>query len=200
MEPPDPIEASKTAVRHAMAQRRAEIDPRWASQVGLAMADILSANPEWMRGRRIGLFAGLADEPDTRPILTLLQRAGKEVFFPRSRADGGLAMARLEDGSDLVPGRFGTLEPPQDAPCSSLLELDLVFIPGVAFDRYGGRLGRGGGFYDRALAGAKVLSGPRRLGVGFAFQMVARVPVLDHDQAVHGILTEEGLARSMDPG
>jgi 5-formyltetrahydrofolate cyclo-ligase len=200
MEPPDPIEASKTAVRNAMAQRRAEIDPRRASEVGLAMADILSDNPEWMRGQRIGLFAGLADEPDTRPILTLIQRAGKEVFFPRSRADGGLAMARLEDGSDLVPGRFGILEPPQDAPCSSLLELDLVFIPGVAFDRYGGRLGRGGGFYDRALAGARVLSGPRRLGVGFAFQMVARVPVLDHDQAVHGILTEEGLARSMDSG
>ncbi len=200
MEPPDPIEASKTAVRDAMAQRRAEIDPRQASQVGLAMADILAANPEWMRGRRVGLFAGLADEPDTRPLLTLIQRAGKEVFFPRCQADGRLAMARLEDGSDLVPGRFGILEPPRDAPCCSLLELDLIFIPGVAFDRYGGRLGRGGGFYDRALVGTTPFSGPRRLGVGFAFQLVARVPVLDHDQAVHGILTEEGLARSMDPG
>ena len=107
-------------------------------------------------------------------------------------------MARLEGACDLSPGRFGILEPPQDAPCSSLLELDLVFIPGVAFDRYGGRLGRGGGFYDRALAGADGSAGPRRLGVGFAFQWVERVPVLDHDLAVHGVLTEEGLAPSLD--
>jgi len=198
MEPPDPIEAKKTAVRQAMAQRRGEIDPRWASQVGLAMAAVLSANPKWMQGRRIGLFAGLADEPDTRPMLKLVQGAGKEVFFPRCHAGGGLTMARLEDACDLSPGRFGILEPPQDAPCSSLLELDLILIPGVAFDRHGGRLGRGGGFYDRALAGADGSAGPKRLGVGFAFQLVERVPVLDHDLAVHGVLTEEGLAPCPD--
>ena len=196
----EPIQANKVAMRESMARHRAAIGPHEASQAGSAMAENLLAHPEWFRGQRVGLFAGLPDEPDTRPILTAIQRAGKDVFFPRCRDDGGLEMARVDGWSDLLPSRFGILEPPPHAAFLDLCELDLVLLPGVAFDRFGGRLGRGGGFYDRGLARAEILTGPRRLGVGFAFQVVERVPCEAFDQPVHGILTEQGLIPAKNVG
>jgi 5-formyltetrahydrofolate cyclo-ligase len=199
-EPIQPIRASKIAMRESMARHRAAVEPREASQAGSAMAESLLAHPEWLRGQRVGLFAGLPDEPDTRPILTAIQGAGKDVFFPRCRDDGGLAMARVDGWSDLLPSRFGILEPPAHATFLDLCELDLVLLPGVAFDRFGRRLGRGGGFYDRGLARAEMLTGPRRLGVGFAFQVVEHVPSEAFDQPVHGILTERGLIPAKNVG
>ncbi len=199
-EPIQPIQANKVAMRESMARHRGAVEPHETAQAGSAMAENLLAHPEWLRGQRVGLFAGLPDEPDTRPILAAIQRAGKEVFFPRCRDDGGLAMARVDAWSDLLPSRFGILEPPLHATFLDLCELDLVLLPGVAFDRFGGRLGRGGGFYDRGLARAEMLTGPRRLGVGFAFQVVERVPSEAFDQPVHGILTEQELIPAKNVG
>ena len=109
-------------------------------------------------------------------------------------------MARIDSWSDLQPSRFGILEPLPDAVFFEPVELDLILLPGVAFDRFGRRLGRGRGFYDRGLARAQEVPGPRRLGVGFDFQLVERVPVGELDQPVHGVLTERGLLPVTDPG
>ena len=188
----DSIELSKAALREEMLRRCASVTSEEASEAGSAMADILSASPDWLEARRVGLFAGLPGEPDTRPLFSMLRGMGKEVFLPRCLADGGLEMAGVADWSALRPGRFGIPEPPDGAPCQPLSMLDLILVPGVAFDPFGGRLGRGGGFYDRAVAAGD--GGGRRLGVGFAFQLVERVPVREHDRGVAGLLTERSLA------
>jgi len=200
MPSPDPVEASKAALRREMAEISKELGPYQAIDAGHAMAAILSGRLEWSRAERIGLFAGLGDEPDTRPVFAEIQRTGKRGFFPRCLDDGGLEMAPVEAWADLRPGSFGVLEPAQSARSSPLSSLDLLLLPGVAFDRFGRRLGRGAGFYDRALAGTEGVGRPKTVGVGFAFRVVERVPIRAHDRRVDAILTEQGWTESMDPG
>jgi 5-formyltetrahydrofolate cyclo-ligase len=93
--------------------------------------------------------------------------------------------------SNLERGAHGTREPAADAATRvSLEEAAAVFVPGVAFDKGGARLGRGGGFYDRLLAHPRFAA--RRIAVCFACQLVERVPVEPHDAEVDEIVTEDG--------
>ena len=87
--------------------------------------------------------------------------------------------------ADLSPGRFNVLEPKAGCPSVPLNQLDLVFVPGVAFDFNGRRLGRGKGFYDRLLAEVRGY----KCGVAFEVQVIAAVPEEPHDVRVDSILT-----------
>lgn len=84
------------------------------------------------------------------------------------------------------------MEPDADAPEVQLADIDLLLVPGLGFDARGNRLGQGGGFYDRVLAAA----GPETeiVGVAYAVQCVPELPVEPHDQPVHRVVTEEGVA------
>jgi 5-formyltetrahydrofolate cyclo-ligase len=96
----------------------------------------------------------------------------------------------VDDWDALAPGRFGVLEP-LDSDTERLSPADVVIVPGVAFDRSGWRLGRGGGHYDRAFpSGAP---SPWLVGVGYSFQWIAEVPHDDsRDRRVDAIVTEHG--------
>jgi 5-formyltetrahydrofolate cyclo-ligase len=115
----------------------------------------------------------------------------KPVLLPRIAATGSLEFAALGDPLALREGRMGILEPPCALPPQSLDPDDLVLVPGLAFDREGGRLGRGGGYYDRALAvgrGAELR--PLLIGVGFSYQLVERVPMGELDVRLDGVVSE----------
>ncbi|HEY8899777.1 MAG TPA: 5-formyltetrahydrofolate cyclo-ligase [Chthoniobacterales bacterium] len=124
-----------------------------------------------------------------------------EVNWLSAAREGAFALPRIEDGrlrfhritslAELVPGAFGAREPIADAATLAKPgEADVVLVPGLAFDRDGGRLGRGGGFYDRFLADPAVRA--RRVAVAFADQIVERVPTEAHDVHVDAIVTEDG--------
>jgi 5-formyltetrahydrofolate cyclo-ligase len=94
---------------------------------------------------------------------------------------------------DLVPGRYGVLEPAPEREPIALSELQLVMVPGVAFDAEGRRLGRGGGYYDRTFpVGA---AGPVLVGLAFAFQLVEAVPAGPLDRRVDAVVTEQAIIR-----
>jgi len=116
------------------------------------------------------------------------------VLLPRTGALGILEFSVVHDPAALLEGRFGVLEPPLHELAMPLAEDDLVLLPGVAFDRFGRRLGRGGGWYDRSL--------PLRVrdlfGIAYAFQIVDDVPATALDRRVRGVFTESGL-RFCDP-
>ena len=199
MPPAKSVEASKAALRQEMALHCQALEPGDALAAGRAVVAALLARPEWTRAGRIALFAGLGDEPDTRPLFDAIQHAGKLAFFPRCREDGRLDMVRVGDWGELRKGRFGILEPPEKGLPEPLSGLDLILLPGVAFDPEGRRLGRGGGYYDRTLMGVGEIGGPKAVGVGFAFQLIERVPVASHDLSVHAILTERGWTDFVGP-
>jgi 5-formyltetrahydrofolate cyclo-ligase len=104
----------------------------------------------------------------------------------------GMVFASCDRVESLVPGRYGVREPAASIPGEALGADVLILVPGVAFDLRGGRLGRGGGVWDRALVethGAPVF------GVGYDLQIVDRVPGEAHDRPVDALLTETGIRR-----
>ncbi len=147
----------------------------------------LREQPVWSAARFVLLFAPLPDEPDLWPLLNEAIAAGKTVALPAfvPGTNGYLARQIIDPARDLVAGRFGIREPLPTCPAVSLNRLDLVLVPGIAFDVRGGRLGRGRGFYDRLLADVR---GPK-CGVAFEEQIVEAVPVGPLDIRLNCILT-----------
>jgi 5-formyltetrahydrofolate cyclo-ligase len=135
-------------------------------------------------------FVALPSEPDLLPLLRALANEGREVFLPRWNVTSQrYEPAKMPADGNLVAGPFGVFEPPLPTPAVSHEPLDLILVPGLAFDADGRRLGRGRGFYDRILA----QSGPaRRWGVAFDLQIVEVVPCEMHDVKLDRIATPAG--------
>jgi len=131
-------------------------------------------------------YSALADEISTEFLVQAAAARGLRVAWPRVAGDV-LVFAECPPAA-LEAGASGVLAPPADAPVVVPSEGDLVLVPGVAFDADGGRLGRGGGHYDRVLAGLP----PRAtsVGIGYDFQLVASVPTEEHDVPVHVVVTD----------
>lgn len=137
------------------------------------------------------IFLGFGSEVDTDYIIRWLWQENKRVLvplcIPKTRE---MVIYPITDFVDLEPGYMGIREPKRDLPAAGKEEIDLVVVPAVAFDRRGYRVGYGGGYYDRFLAGMDVPT----VGLAFSCQMIPEAPKGPYDQAVEGILTEQGYA------
>jgi len=186
-----------SAVAEAKAALRSEIraritampEERRASESAEVVRHIV-ADEVWKGARSVLLFMPLPDEVRIRPLVDAAWAAGKSVALPASDAATGAYVARrVLSGADLRPGRFGVLEPGAGCPVVPFSALDLVLVPGIAFDIAGNRLGRGRGFYDRMLA---LSPDAVSCGVGFDAQIVALVPVEPHDVKLHQVWMPTG--------
>lgn len=186
------VEREKQTLREAMAARRAACSRAQRAATGSAVAAHVLALCEFASAHTVVLYAALADEVPLDAVADAVLASDRILALPRMQGDR-LRFARVEQWRALVHGRFGILEPPGAAPDAALDDGDLVLLPGVAFDAQGGRLGRGGGIYDRAIAALG--ASPRLVGVGFGFQWVARVPMAAHDRRVDAFVCERGVTR-----
>ncbi len=185
-------EAKEAWRRRARAARRAL--PGWARErAHVAMGERLMALSREVGARVVGVYAATADEADPGEFARRWLQAGGSVAWPRVEEAGGLGFHRVRSADDLVPGFRGIREPAAAAPRVAPAELDLLVVPGVAFDRRGGRIGQGGGYYDRLLADPALRA--LRVGLAYAAQVVACVPAEGHDREVEVVLTERGQAR-----
>lgn len=183
----------KRRLRAAMRARSGPEDAARARASGLAACRHLVAWSGFAGASQVVAFASLADEVDTRAIIDAAFAAGKRVLLPRI-SGATLEFVETRPAETLVPGRFGVSEPRSEVGARRVADGSIVLVPGLAFDRCGGRLGRGAGYYDRALAEiAGCESSTRFIGVAFPRQVVERVPMSAHDVRMHGILTEAGL-------
>lgn len=156
------------------------------------------AVPELAAAGTMAAYVSLPEEPGTRALLSALHGRGVRVLLPVLLAAGDLDWAAYEGPAALTPGRWGLLEPGGPRLGSAALaEADVVLVPGLAADRCGHRLGRGGGSYDRTLARLP----PQRLTVVLLFdeELLDHVPVEAHDVRVRAALTPSGLHR-LHPG
>ena len=178
--------SDKSALRARIRElvRAISVEDRQAQSLSLCAA--MREQSVWRSAKSVLLFAPLPDEPDIAPLLDEAWGAGKLVALPRFDPQTGRYAACVAQGrSELVPGRFGPLEPTAGCPVISLNQLDLALVPGIGFDLAGRRLGRGKGFYDRLLAEVR----GHKCGVAFDEQIVAEVPEELHDVRVDSILT-----------
>ena len=169
-----------------------------AERAARAAAAHLAASPELAAARVAVLYAALPDELPSRAFYRAVRAAGVHPAFPRTRPDGSLEIAVGVGWERLVPGRYGVPEPPTSLPARGLLPGDLVLVPGVAFDRWGHRLGRGAGYWDRTLPERRP-DGLVVVGVGFAWQLIEEVPHGPDDRRVDAVLTEAGWHRVREP-
>lgn len=162
------------------AERRDRAGRLWHRLVARLRADGL-LEP----GAHVLAFHGFGDEPPTDELFPALRRAGATLLLPRVEADAIVPVVHPPEG-DLQPSPLGVPEPtgPPVAPTT----LDVVVVPGLAFDRRGHRLGYGVGFYDRFLA--ILPPAAATVGVCLASQLVDRLPVDEHDVPVGLVVTD----------
>jgi 5-formyltetrahydrofolate cyclo-ligase len=134
--------------------------------------------PEWRAAATVLLYRSVAPELSTVGLANAAWRTGKRVLFPRIVGDGGLTLHAVAGWTGFEAGPLGIPQPPGAAPVPPE-EADLAIVPGVAWDAQGGRLGRGGGHYDRLLPRLRLA-----WGVGFSVQVVPQVPSEAHDRRV----------------
>jgi len=186
----DEVAAAKRRLRREISARR-QVPPAVAEAAGRAVADLLLAEPRVRAASRVALYAALPDELPTRLLFERLGELGIECLLPRIPAES-IEFARVERWEDLRRGLFDVLEPAEDLPALALGGGDVVIVPGVAFDACGNRLGRGKGYYDRALSGARD-SQPLLIGAGYELQIVPSVPHDSRDWPMDAIVTEASL-------
>jgi len=173
------ISAEKQSLRLRMAETLRSLGEEARAEKSARIAAHLAD----LSGVVLG-FAPMRLEPDWTGAI----HAGWDVALPRAQA-AGLVFHRVTDFSALERGRLGAREP-MSGEIVDPAAANIILVPGVAFDREGARLGRGGGYYDRLLTG--VPSGVRRVALCFACQLVECVPVESHDAEVDAIVTEDG--------
>jgi 5-formyltetrahydrofolate cyclo-ligase len=148
---------------------------------------LLENQAAWRDAKSILFFAPLSDEPDIWPLAQSALVAGKTVALPRfSPQASTYVICQIRDfASDIGLGHFGIREPAESCISNLTIPLDLVLVPGVAFDLHGRRLGRGKGYYDQLLATVRGTT----CGVAFDEQIVPEIPIEPHDIAMNCILT-----------
>ena len=139
--------------------------------------------------RKIGLYSPIGNEVRTDSIFFHAIRSGKEVYFPRVTGSS-LSFRKVSSMGELTPGGFGVPEPGSEAPSVEPRELDLIIVPGVAFDLSGARLGYGKGFYDRYLEGVPL---SKRVGITYKFLLQKSIPTRAHDKRVGALVHEQGI-------
>jgi 5-formyltetrahydrofolate cyclo-ligase len=185
------MDETKAAIRHAMRRRRRALAPTDVAAAGAAVADAVLALDVLRAAPVLLAYVDLENEIPTGALIASALAAGQRVFLPRCRGDQ-MTFAEHRLGTALRPGAFGVPEPQGDPGEPGLLATAVAVVPLLAWDDAGGRIGRGGGHYDRAFAGP---ARPRCLiGLAYAFQHLPRVPHDPWDLRLDCVVTERGVA------
>lgn len=181
------LRASMMAWRDTVsAEQRAE------TATALAWAGLTFARP-FARDAVISGFASLANELDCMPLMQRLGREGARLALPLVVHKGApLAFRAWSPGDAMDAGVWGIAQPKADKP---LLRPDILLVPLLAVDREGWRLGYGGGFYDRTIAGLRMEKPVLAIGLAYDEQVVDAVPHLDYDEPLDWVLTPSGAHR-----
>lgn len=145
---------------------------------------------EWAVARTVLLYFPLEDEVDVCPLIEEAYGCGRSVLLPVVKGEG-LELRFFRGFSSMQQGAYGIMEPTGEAlPVDRYGDIDLVLVPGMAFDLEGHRLGRGRGYYDRLLP---LLVSAVRMGVCFPFQLLPEVPSYGHDVVMHTVVSCTGV-------
>jgi 5-formyltetrahydrofolate cyclo-ligase len=181
------LQAKKTALRSNIRAELKKLSEAKRLKDSAHLRARLLRQDVWNNARSVSFFAPMSEEADIWPLMTEALKSGKTVALPRfSREAQSYVVCLVEDmEEDVKAGSFGIREPTGACREIPMNRLDLILVPGLAFDLNGRRLGKGKGYYDRLLAGVSGI----KCGVAFDEQVVSEVPAGPHDVRVNCILT-----------
>ena len=194
---PDHSNLSRPQLRRLLRHNRRALSPAEQRQAAKGLYRQLAQIPLFRRARHVSLYLPMDGEIDPRLLLRAAQKRGKTTYlpvlsaWPRTR----MVFQRVRPGEKFKPNRFRIPEPRIDARRQrKIWTLDLVLMPLVGFDPEGGRLGMGGGFYDRSLAylaRRKTWRKPVLLGLAHECQKVGKLAVASWDVPLAGTVTDK---------
>ncbi len=186
------IVQDKEKFRRAVIAKLKQQPPKSKHRKNNLVLEKLKRTPEFRKSMALMFYVAMSGEVDTKSLLLEVLREGREVAVPYvDRKTNSLISVQIHNPEqDLHPGTYGILEPKPDLICPfDPNRLDLVLVPGVAFDRQGHRLGRGKGYYDRFL---KTLPPHVKcFGLAFDFQVFKSVPIENFDVSMDRIIANE---------
>jgi 5-formyltetrahydrofolate cyclo-ligase len=185
-------ELSKKELRSLLRQRRRSLPVDAQRDARKQVALLAFTLPQWANAQKIGLYCDTDGEIGTADIAKRCHADKKAVFLPVTGTANSLTFKQWDPNAKLVQSEFGIFEPTASAALCPIASLDIVFLPLVGWDKSGGRLGMGGGYYDRVLCG---VSGPLVVGLAHQIQEVERVPLDSWDIALDAIVTGQAIYR-----
>ncbi|CAG0963127.1 5-formyltetrahydrofolate cyclo-ligase [Burkholderiales bacterium] len=188
-----PLREAKQVMRASVVAERDALDPAWRAQASAAIVECIAGLPTFHAARSVLLTAPFRSEWDAAPLIVRALAAGKTVALPRVDEPARmLELKRIVDPlRDIRTGHRGIPEPASHCGEIATDAIDWVLVPGVAFDPAGGRLGYGGGYYDRLLP--MLPARAVRVAGAFSAQVVDAVPRAPHDITMDTVVTEAGV-------
>ena len=179
----------KESVRKILRQRKEAMLPedrlRKSHRICRHIMEIIRS------GETVMVFTSKEREVNTKPLIMALFNRGNKVVVPIIvKEDCSLRLSYLRDFSALVPSTFGVPEPIGSEIPAAAQDIDTIILPMLGFDRKGGRIGYGAGYYDRFLSKNPDL---RKIGIAFACQEVDSLPVDENDIPMDAVITEDGI-------
>ena len=184
----------KKMLRKEILAKRKNIDTAKKEDMDKKIADKLYESKYYKEAKNIFIYISYDSEINTKEIINRALIDNKKVYVPRTEFKTRLMDAvEIASLDNLIESEYGILEPAMEEPHIEPDELDLIVVPGVAFDRNGGRMGYGAGFYDRYF---KKISKDRiekikKLALAYDFQILEKIPMDEQDVPVNYIITEK---------
>lgn len=179
--------SEKSTLRDSLLKKRKQIPAASRHKKSRLVFKKLFRAPEFRKAAHVALYYGVVGEVGTRAFLKKVLKT-KKLYLPEAVISGKkLVFRRFRDFSDLRKNSYAIMEPKKSCSQRSLARMDLIVVPGVGFDRKGGRLGRGGGYYDRALRRLRKVP---TIGICFREQLVKKIPMQTHDVKVDRVITD----------
>jgi 5-formyltetrahydrofolate cyclo-ligase len=178
----------KHALRQRMCEQRQALSPALHAEKSAAIRRRLEELDVFKDAERLLIYVSLGNEVDTHALIHDALNKGRLVYVPKV-VNGEIMICPLMNWEELEPGTFGILEPCTVLEGVPAEHMDLIIVPGLAFDSRGHRVGYGKGHYDRLLKTTKGY----KVGLAFHEQMVDKVPTEDHDIPLDLIVTDETL-------
>jgi 5-formyltetrahydrofolate cyclo-ligase len=185
--------ASKHAIRKRILDERLSICEPERSEKSSTICSAIENLQEYAHASAVLFYMPFRGEVDILPLMQKALLRGRTCALPMCAKDRSLRLFVISDiRSDVAPGKWGVPEPVEGRACECTGEaISVIIVPGVAFDRHGGRLGYGSGYYDKLLAPGG--NGALKIAPAFAMQVVQELPHGPGDMPVDIIVTEEGI-------
>ena len=182
---------TKQQIRTEISGKRKALDPHWVEHASAAVVGHFQTLEAFQTSEMVALYKAISGEVILEPLFSSCWELGKRTCIPVfNSAQKIYEMAEITAKTRFETGHYGIQEPVKPA-LVPVERINLMAVPGVAFDRRGNRLGRGGGYYDRLLAGFGGISA----AVAFDFQLSSEIPREPHDLPVDFIVTETKIVK-----
>jgi 5-formyltetrahydrofolate cyclo-ligase len=182
---------AKQALREAMLKTRNSLSKEMLDSMSETIQVRAMNLNEFMLAKIVAVYHPIGSEVDTLNILSSVLQLNKHLVLPRVEDDIKIIFTEVKDlGNDLQVGKYKIMEPKNH--CLKVNKMDLVFVPGIAWDKNGHRLGYGKGYYDRYLRDLHTIN----VGLAYDFQILEDIPHEKNDLRVDLIVTEKRVIKT----